>query len=194
MDISYGTLRTCSLFRDLDETAFQTVLPLLQEVEFAADHPVFTEGGGGRALYFIAQGGVRLLRQDHRGGQVTLAVLGEGEVFGEMSLISEAPRSASAVTTEPTVLWQLKADGFASLAVGAVEAYTTILYNLTAVLCWRLTNATTAAVSALERARRSEANDESADRRLAESTTALEQLLSTLRESGRRLFDGLGLP
>ncbi len=193
MEMTFKTLRKCSLFRDLDEKAFDVLLPLLEEVEFEKEQNVFDEGGQGRALYFIAQGMVRLRRKGRFDSDIALVDLKEGEVFGEMSLISEAPRSASAVTRLPTVLWKLPAEKFASLEEGSIDVYTTVLHNLNSVMCWRLTNATTKAVRALEDVIQAEANNTQMEQRLKQNQSGLEGLLSTLRESGRRIFDSLGI-
>ena len=193
MEMDFKTLRKCSLFRDLDETAFEQLLPLLEEIEFETEQHVFDEGGQGRALYFIAQGMVRMRRKGRFDSDIALVDLREGEVFGEMSLISEAPRSASAITRTPTILWKLSAENFETLEESALDVYTTVLHNLNSVMCWRLTNATTKAVRALEDVIQAEANNMELERRLEKNQSGLEGLLATLRQSGRKIFEALGV-
>jgi CRP/FNR family cyclic AMP-dependent transcriptional regulator len=57
---------------------------------------LFTEGEIGRALYVVADGQVRISRRFPGIGEEALAILGRGEVFGEMALIDDKPRSADA--------------------------------------------------------------------------------------------------
>jgi CRP/FNR family cyclic AMP-dependent transcriptional regulator len=57
---------------------------------------LFTEGDIGQALYVVADGQVRISRRLPGMGEEALAILGRGEVFGEMALIDDKPRSADA--------------------------------------------------------------------------------------------------
>lgn len=66
----------------------------------------------GDALFIIAHGSVRVVLYGESGKEITLAVLQTGDFFGEMSLLDGQPRSASVVTTEPSLLVVLKRDDF----------------------------------------------------------------------------------
>jgi CRP/FNR family cyclic AMP-dependent transcriptional regulator len=81
------------------------------EESVPAGHIVFPEGEAGDALYFVAEGRVAIQKSvdKAKGSFKTLSVLGPGDFFGEMSLLEEAPRWASAVTQAPTVLLSLPA-------------------------------------------------------------------------------------
>jgi CRP/FNR family transcriptional regulator, cyclic AMP receptor protein len=59
---------------------------------FIADEVIFREGDKAEELYVIQSGTVEI-----HGGQRVLAILEEGDFFGEMALIDPAPRSASAI-------------------------------------------------------------------------------------------------
>jgi YihY family inner membrane protein len=63
---------------------------------FGMGEVVFGEGDPGDTMYYVAQGGVVLKR-----GPQVLRVMKPGEYFGEMAMLIKAPRSASAVVTEP---------------------------------------------------------------------------------------------
>jgi CRP-like cAMP-binding protein len=70
--------------------------------EFAAGEMVFLEGDPSNAAYIIKSGRVEILKESP-GGPLRLAVLGEGDIFGEMGLVDERPRSAAARALEPVV-------------------------------------------------------------------------------------------
>ena len=60
--------------------------------EFTAGQTIFMEGDPGEYLYALMEGEVEI-----RKGEKVLATLGPGEIFGEMALLDNSPRSASAV-------------------------------------------------------------------------------------------------
>src|SRR4030042_6185247 len=57
---------------------------------------VFEEGSQGSEMFIVHKGKVRLAAKGPKGAEQTLAILGPGEFFGEMALIDNSPRSASA--------------------------------------------------------------------------------------------------
>ena len=86
---------------------------MLKESVYREDHQpgshVFREGEPGNCAYVIERGVVEIsaLRQ---GRKITIATLGEGELFGEMALIDGEVRASSAVATEETVLVVISLD------------------------------------------------------------------------------------
>jgi len=56
------------------------------------------------ALYIVISGRLKVMMSDDEGREVILAILGQGEFFGEMGLIDEAPRSATVIAIEPCEL------------------------------------------------------------------------------------------
>lgn len=63
---------------------------------FYAGDLIFAEGDTGNWAYLIQAGRIEILKRDPTGGERSLAVLGPGRLFGEMALIDEQPRMASA--------------------------------------------------------------------------------------------------
>jgi len=70
-----------------------------EQREVAAGDPIFAEGDTGREMFGLISGAIALRRGDH-----TVKLLEPGDTFGEMSIVSDAPRSLTAVATEPAVL------------------------------------------------------------------------------------------
>jgi CRP/FNR family cyclic AMP-dependent transcriptional regulator len=77
---------------------------------FRQGEAIFYQGDPGSVLYLIAAGQVRIFVQGEDGQETSVTVYGVGDLFGELSLIDEYPRSASAVATEDTVVYQLDQD------------------------------------------------------------------------------------
>ncbi len=65
------------------------------EVHFNAGETVFRQGDVGDLVYVIVSGEVEAIREDPDGEDKVLATMGEGEYFGEMALLSDAPRTAT---------------------------------------------------------------------------------------------------
>ncbi len=72
------------------------------EIKFQAGETIFREGNPGNKLFIIRQGSV-MLTKNIDDAELPLTELGPGEVFGEMSLVDERPRSATAVAATDVV-------------------------------------------------------------------------------------------
>lgn len=78
-----------------------------REIEYAAGETLIHEGDLGDTAYSIVSGQVRVWKHVSD-GEIELARLGPGAIFGEMSLVDEKPRSASVTTVELTRVKELK--------------------------------------------------------------------------------------
>lgn len=70
-------------------------------VHFAAGETIFRQGDVGDYLYMIVNGEVAVIREEEDGGETVLNRLGAGQYFGEMALVSNAPRNATIRTISP---------------------------------------------------------------------------------------------
>jgi CRP/FNR family cyclic AMP-dependent transcriptional regulator len=114
------------LFRELTPKEMERLLSISQEKKVEKDALIFKEGDIGDAFYLIVTGGVRISTFVPGVGEEALTILREGEYFGEMALIDDAPRSASAIANEDTMLLCIGKDDFRKL----LEQQTDIAYKL----------------------------------------------------------------
>ena len=87
---------------------------------------IFEEGSVGKHMYVIISGSVRIVRKTE-GGEEVVAILGKGDLFGEMALVDSLPRSASAVAAgDETSVVEIDHAQFAYL-VGQQPAFALII-------------------------------------------------------------------
>jgi len=105
---------TSEILADIDIFAGLPVAHLSRVVDIGAEEEVkrganvFEEGDAGDKFYLILDGAVRISRMVPGMGEEALAVLRPGAYFGEMSLIDDAPRSATAISHEGCRLFVVK--------------------------------------------------------------------------------------
>jgi CRP/FNR family cyclic AMP-dependent transcriptional regulator len=98
-------VRNAPLFLALDEEASVALRSSMVEIDFTRGQIVFSEGDPGDRLYVIVDGKIKLGTTSNDGRENLLAVLGPGEMFGELSLFDPGPRTATATAlTETTLL------------------------------------------------------------------------------------------
>jgi signal transduction histidine kinase len=106
--VSVATLlKAVPFFQDLDDAQLAEVAAAGRRAPWAAGSQVFSEGDRGDGLYLVLDGRVRVHRHDRVGDEIDLAILGRGELFGEVALLDGAPRSASVTALEATELFFL---------------------------------------------------------------------------------------
>jgi CRP/FNR family transcriptional regulator, cyclic AMP receptor protein len=104
------------LFASLPEELAAELAARAVERSYSPDQVVFAKGDPGLELLIIRRGAVRIfLPAEASGEEVILAVLTEGDFFGELSLFDGQPRAASAVALEATTLLALHQDDFSRL-------------------------------------------------------------------------------
>ncbi|WP_457638097.1 Crp/Fnr family transcriptional regulator [Oceanithermus sp.] len=122
------------LFDGVDGTGLEIAAQALRPLSFRAGQRIFEAGDEGHALYIIQRGKVKISHCNLDGKEKILAYLSPGKIFGEMSLVEEKPRSASAQAINETVLYTLYAEEYWSL----IKRYPRVAHNLARVLAQRL--------------------------------------------------------
>ncbi|MBN1307054.1 MAG: cyclic nucleotide-binding domain-containing protein [Chitinispirillaceae bacterium] len=78
---------------------------VLHERHYAPGEVVFNEGEPGAGLYIIKKGEISIRKKIAGGNDLQLAVIPERSFFGELALLDEMPRSASAIVVTPAILY-----------------------------------------------------------------------------------------
>ena len=97
------------IFSDLGREAFVALTEGLVLRRFTAGELVLLEGDHGTSFFVVASGRFTVSRRDDLGQVVALAHLGEGEYFGEMALLTGAPRAATVTADGPAEVLELPA-------------------------------------------------------------------------------------
>jgi hypothetical protein len=85
------------------------------QLHYAAGETVFRQGDPGDFIYTIVNGEVAVMREDPERGETMLNKLGPGEYFGEMALVSDAPRNATVRTLTPVDVVTMERMDFTTL-------------------------------------------------------------------------------
>jgi CRP-like cAMP-binding protein len=117
-------LSTNPLFAPFDETLKKQLLSKFKGHDVPAGTVFLEQGDAGRGLYVILNGHAEITKNQD-GETVHLADLGPGDIAGEMSLVNEAPVSATACTKTPSTLLFLARELFLPLieAVPSLKSY-----------------------------------------------------------------------
>ncbi|HUP51727.1 MAG TPA: cyclic nucleotide-binding domain-containing protein [Longimicrobiales bacterium] len=125
-------LRSVALFQGLEESDLDRILGISESVLVEAGETVFEEGERGDHFYIIVRGEVEL-RKGSGTGQKKLAVLREGQAFGEIALLNQTPRSASAHALVDTYMLSVSRAAFGQILGGDTLAVR-LLRNLSKAL------------------------------------------------------------
>jgi CRP-like cAMP-binding protein len=100
-------LRRSPLFAALDEEASASLLKSMTEISLTRGDALFHEGDPGDQLYVVVEGKIKLGRTSGDGRENLTAVMGPGEMFGELSLFDPGPRTATATVVTDARLARL---------------------------------------------------------------------------------------
>jgi signal transduction histidine kinase len=129
-------LRAVPFFATMSATELAQLELMGSIVACGAGAAVFRENDEADRLYVILEGEVRIVRCDRRPDgsavETQLAVLGRGDYFGEMALLSDGRRTASVICQAPSRFFALERDRFFTLAAQSSQLITHLIRSLTA--------------------------------------------------------------
>jgi len=93
-------IRNVPLFSLLRDTELVLLTQVLLRKPYPKNSTVVAAGDPADALYIVISGRLKVIMSDKEGKEVILAILNQGDFFGEMGLIDQAPRSATVVAID----------------------------------------------------------------------------------------------
>jgi CRP-like cAMP-binding protein len=134
-------LKNVPFFRDLDSREMDEVLAAGKVVPYGKGMVLFKEGDPGEALYIVLEGSVRISKSVPKIGEQVIAFVEQGSFFGEMSLLDDFPRSATAVAQQDSRVLFIDRQGFLGLTRERPVIGAKILWSFCHTLSLRLREA-----------------------------------------------------
>jgi CRP/FNR family cyclic AMP-dependent transcriptional regulator len=132
--VDHDAVRKAPLFAALEDEAAETLIASMTRSHMERGDVLFREGDQGDRLYVIGEGKIKLGRSSSDGRENLLAILGPGEMFGELSLFDPGPRTATATAVAETQILALSQDQLRSF----LASRPTVAFSLLAALARRL--------------------------------------------------------
>jgi len=117
------------LFDGVDAEGLAHIAAVAVQVEFPADHVIARQGDIGTGFFVVISGGAKVVRSGE-----TIATLGPGDFFGELSVLDGRPRTAQVVTSGPTTCLALAPWDFVAVLLDQPGVTLAILRGLAARL------------------------------------------------------------
>lgn len=133
-------LHGLALVQGLTRSEARRVLALATTIHVARGEHLIRQGNPGRGLYVLVAGGAEVLLDEAPGRPIS--VLGVGDVFGEVSLLTAGERTANVVALTPCDVLVISGDVFANFVEQQPAIAAKVLFNLARVLAHRLAETT----------------------------------------------------
>jgi CRP/FNR family transcriptional regulator len=128
--VDHDVVRRAPLFAALDDQTAESLISTMSPSRLERSDILFHEGDQGDRLYVIGEGKIKLGRSSSDGRENLVAILGPGEMFGELSLFDPGPRTMTATAVAETQLLGLGNDSLTGLLTGRPEVAKALLAAL----------------------------------------------------------------
>ncbi len=123
-------IKAIPLFNGLEDADRQRIAELMVSKKYKKNNLIIFEDDLGSNLFFIKSGRVKISGISDEGDEAIFSILGEGEFFGELSLIDGLPRSATVTSIDDIELWVLHRGDFLELLERYPQVAITLLKEL----------------------------------------------------------------
>ncbi|MBK4729805.1 Crp/Fnr family transcriptional regulator [Oxynema sp. CENA135] len=108
-------IRSTPFFAGLPDSVVERATAHIVTRTHPPNQVILLENDWGSSVYFLLDGWVKIRTYNLDGKEVTLNILGTGEIFGEMAALDEVPRSTDVITLAPTTIGNMPAQDFVQL-------------------------------------------------------------------------------
>tara|TARA_Y100001980_G_C14532970_1_gene309165 strand:- start:826 stop:1503 length:678 start_codon:yes stop_codon:yes gene_type:complete len=105
-------LHTVPVFKGLSDDEFDSLTPYFSIKNYPKNSMIVLEEEYGDTVYFVKEGTIKISRLNDEGKEVILALLGNGEFFGELSALDGEARSANAHAQENCIVYSINSNDF----------------------------------------------------------------------------------
>lgn len=105
-------LKQCDIFSGLGKEALERIGAIAREQNIPKKKIIYSPEDKGSAMYILKKGRVRIFKLSVDGKMITLAILGDKDIFGAMSMIKEGTYEAFAETLEDSYICAIKQEDF----------------------------------------------------------------------------------
>lgn len=123
-------LKGLPLFSSLKEKELMEISRFTYEKKVKKGSVIFYQGEQGSTLYLIAKGRVKVVLTGESGKELVLAILKKGDFLGEMSIIEDEVRSATAIAVEPTTFLTIEKENFINFLMNNPKTMLGVLREL----------------------------------------------------------------
>ena len=127
-------LETINIFSELSDKELSALQKVCKPRKYLKNSMIILEEEYGDLVFVVQSGTIKITRVNDEGKEVILALLGPGEIFGELAILDGEARSANALAQENCQLWAINKEDFLDI----LKHNFTVSYNLMCELAKRL--------------------------------------------------------
>lgn len=131
-------LKELDIFSDLDFQSLRDLRNLCEQKVFEGGEVIFEEDSLGNSMMVITSGEVRISQKSDSDTEEALVILKKGDLFGEMALVDDLPRSAVAIAHTNVIVLEIARDKFMRFIEEDPKSGVNILIKLAKILSSRL--------------------------------------------------------
>ena len=131
-------LKELDIFSDLDFQSLRDLRNMCEQLVFKRGEVIFEEESLGNSMMVITSGEVRISQKSDSETEEALVILKKGDLFGEMALVDDLPRSAVAIAHTNVIVLEISRENFFNFIDEDPRSGVSILLKLAKILSSRL--------------------------------------------------------
>lgn len=147
LDEKIEVIKKTPIFDSLNQNDYEQIAKVSTVEEYSKDSIIFLENDVPDAFYLIVEGNVEILKEGRNGKQEVLAIKRNYEVFGEMAVIDDLPRSATIKARTDIKLLKIEKDQFVEL----LKSFSHISFEMARSVCYTVRKTNINYISDLEK-------------------------------------------